>query len=595
MTNFLPVDSLDFDQLKANLKTYLQNQTQFKDYDFEGSNLSALLNLLSYNSYLNAFYLNMVGNEMFLDTAVLRDSVISRAKELNYTPRSTQSAVASVRVQVDVTNNFINTVTIPRFQTFSASVSNTTYTFSTADNITITRDANNNFIADVNIYEGFVVSERLIVDTANTEQRFILSNPGIDTSSLFVTVSSTGTSNDAVVYTKAASLYGLDSTSNVYFVQAADSGKYELLFGDNQFGRALVTGNAIRAKYRISNAEAPNGANAFSISSSIDGYNTTVTTLSPAAGGSVAETIDQIKFNAPRAYEAQNRAVTANDYSAILRSEFPYCTSVSVYGGEEVENAPQYGKVFISCTTNNDRLLTEAQKSDIQSFIRERSILNIETEIVNPEYTYIVTDFDVRFNPDRSLLTSQQIETQIRTTVANFNTANLKQFGKNFYSSKLSKAVDNIDPSIVATNIHYYVYKKIVPTIFQTQSFTIDYGNPIITNTDHHKFDINNILPFQSTFFTYRAYTDAYFGCDSAGRIFIYRDQASGRTLLNENSVGSVDFATGLVRISSVQIDGYQGDYIQMIAVPDPHNFLTKKNNVLIIDEQSTIITIESE
>lgn len=595
MTNFLPVDSLDFDQLKANLKTYLQNQSQFKDYDFEGSNLTALLNVLAYNSYLNAFYLNMVGNEMFLDTALLRDSVISRAKELNYTPRSTQSAVASVRVQVDVTNNFVNTVTIPRFQTFSASVSNTTYTFSTADNITIARDANNNFIKDISIYEGFIVSERLIVDMANTEQRFVLSNPGIDTSSLFVTVSSTSSSNDAVVYTKATSLYGLNGNSNVYFIQAADSGKYELLFGDGQFGRALTTGNAVRAKYRISNAEAPNGANAFSISGAVESFNTTVTTLSPAAGGSQAETIDQIKFNAPRAYEAQNRAVTANDYVAIIRSEFPYCTSVSVYGGEEDESSPQYGKVFVACTTNNDQLLTEAQKSEIQNFIRQRSVVNIQTEIINPEYTYIVTDFDVRFNPDRSLLTSQQIETQIRSTVNSFNTANLKQFGRNFYSSKLSKAVDNIDPSIVATNIHYYAYKKIVPTIFETQSFTIDYGNAIITNTDHHKFNLNNILPFQSSYFTYRSYVDAYFGCDENGQIFIYRNQASGRTLLHETPVGSVNFDTGLVRISSVQIDGYEGDYIQMIAVPDPHNFETKKNNVLIIDEQSTIIDIESE
>ena len=337
---------LDFNSIKTNLKTYLKNNTAFKDVDFEGSNISVLIDLLSYNTYLNSFYTNMVASEMFLDTAALRDSVVSHAKALNYTPRSFVSASANVTISISPTSS-TNSVVIPKGTSFTSRVGSNTFTFTTNENLVLSNPNNNVFTSNLTIYEGSYLTDSFVMNYSNSSQRFVISNPTVDTSSISVTVIEDNGDNN-INYSKATSLIGMTSVSNNYFIEAAENQQYEIKFGDNVFGRKPKDGSVIVAEYRTSSGELPNGASTFSNDGNIDGHsNVSVSTVSNASGGALNEPIESIRYNAPRAFQTQNRAVTASDYETILKSNFSDIQSISAYGGESLV-PPQFGKVFIS-------------------------------------------------------------------------------------------------------------------------------------------------------------------------------------------------------------------------------------------------------
>jgi hypothetical protein len=347
--NSINIATLDFATIKANLKSHLKSQAIFKDFDFEGSNIAVLIELLAYNTALQSFYVNMLASESFLDSAQLRSSVISHAKELNYRPRSARSAKATISLTAEQNNN--NTLTIPKGTTFTATYNFQTYTFSTNEIKVYYTDLDETTgtykfeTDDIDIYEGFFVTETFEMDYSNESLRFVLSNPMIDISSLNVVSIENGGST-IINYNLSDTLLGLKSDSRSYFLQAVELEKYEILFGDDIIGRRPADGSIVTVQYRIASGSAPNGANLFSPDTDLTTDNSgriLVTTVTKAIGGDEPESVSSIKFNAPRHFQTQERAITTSDYENLLKSKFPEIDAISVYGGEQV-NPPQYGK-----------------------------------------------------------------------------------------------------------------------------------------------------------------------------------------------------------------------------------------------------------
>ena len=590
MSDFLPVSQLDFTSLRTSLKTYLQGQDRFKDYDFEGSNISVLLDILAFNTYQNAFYLNMVGSEMFLDTATLRDSVVSHAKELNYIPRSYTSAAATVRVNVNVTNNSISSVTMPQGYRFTSTSASKNYTFSTIEPIIIPRNSSNQFVKDIMVYEGFLLSEKYVVNNSIENQRFVISNPKIDTDSIEVFVSPDTSTSTNTEYSFTTNIIGLNSSSTVYFLQPAESEKYEIKFGDNIIGRKPQNGNLIRVSYRVSSGAEPNGLNTFTPQGTVEGYSVTATTVSVAAGGANNESIQSIKDNATRSFQTQDRLVTTEDYKSLIIANFPEVKAVSVYGGEEIPITPQYGRVYISCITQSGDVLTISSKDRIIEYARTRSPLSINPFMVDPEFLDLVVDTTVNYNVNITTLTPSQIKTLVSNSIDSYNINSLTDFNKTFRFSKLVSSINNAHPSIVGNQTNIKMTKSITPLLNENFSFTINFNNEILRD------DFNVSRPTTNEFTLYSSEIvfngrRAFFGEDGAGGMFIYENTSAGRNILKLDA-GTVDYKNGTININNVIINDYTGPGITFYATPRSQDISTVRNSIIRINNQASIITV---
>lgn len=574
-TNFLAVDELDFDSLKNSLKNYLKNNPRFQDIDFEASNIGMLLDLLSYNTYHNAYYLNMIGNEAFLDTALIKDSVTSHAKELNYLPRSTRSATASIRVNVAVTNNSISSISIPRFTKFSAKANNALYVFSNYDPVVIVRQSNGSFISDAfDIKEGLVVTEYFTVNTSISNQRFALSNKNADVSDIQVYVHPSNT--DLVTkteYSQATSLYGVNSISKVFFVQPSLGEKYEVVFGDDVFGYKPLNNNIVAITYRVSKGTEGNGISTFS-APSIDGYNVTTTTLSAATGGDVSESIDSIKYMAPRHFSTQERAIVPDDYKTLILSEFPSIKSVFVYGGEEIEDSPQYGKVYVSLSTQDGTPAIDATKEQIRKFVTSRNPISIEPVIVDPEYLYLDVTSNVVDDINNYQYSLAEVRVAVINSIKNFNDTYLETFDSPLRYSKLVNAIDSTLPSIVSNDTSITMMKKVSPSINSNQNITLNFGNKIDNVTRSY-----SVI---STNFVYDGYP-CFMKDNSNGLMQIFRITSSGNLLYNSN-IGSVDYTKGIIRVSNLNISDYTGDSLRFNVYPLNKDITPYKNNIVLIN-----------
>ncbi len=582
MSDFLPVNQLDFSSLRENLKTYLQGQSRFADYDFEGSNISVLLDILAFNTYQNAFYLNMIGNEMFLDTATLRDSVISHAKELNYLPRSYTSAAATVRVNVNVTNNSIYSITVPQYYKFTATTSNGTYTFSTAEPYVINRNANNQFVRNIDIYEGVLLTEKFVVNTSIENQRFLLSNPSVDTDSIEVFVHPTANSSTNTEYTFTSSVFGLNANSTVFYIQPAESSKYEVQFGDNVISKKPAHGNMIAVKYRVSLGAAVNGASSFSPQTNIDGYSVTASTVSAAAGGAENESLSSIKFNATRFFQTQDRLVTKEDYRALILANFPEIKSISVYGGEELIQNPQYGRVILSCVTQSGDNITQTTADRLLSFVKTRSPLAINPQLETPEYLDLGVTTNVRYNSNLTTLTDSQVSSLVANTINNFNNTYLIDFKKTFRYSKLVSDINNTHASILSNETTVVMAKTIIPLLNENYATTIDFNNAIERDDYNVSRPLTNEFTLYSSSFTYNS-RESYFGEDGAGKLFIFENTSAGRNILKTDA-GTVDYENGIVNIATVVIADYSGDGITFTATPRNQDITSNRNTVIRID-----------
>ena len=428
----LRVTELDFDDIKDNLKIFLKDQTQFKDYDFEGSGMNILLDTLAYNTHYLAFNANMVANEMFLDSSSLRSSAVSHAKALGYEVTSARAPTATLNINLSTT---AATKTMPAGTAFTSSVDGTSYQFVTISDITSTNTGNNVPFDSVTVYEGTYVTAKFVVDTSDVDQRFILADPRSDTSTLVVKVQNSTTDTTTTTYTKAVDITQLSASSTVYYLQEVETGRYEVYFGDGVVSKAVSDGNIVQLQYVITNKTEANGAASFSSPTSIDSVtNITVTTVAAATGGAEPESIQSIKLNAPLDYASQGRAVTTKDYELYVKRLFPNTQAVSVWGGEDgsydsstgVSSTPEYGKVFISVKSTTGVDLTSAQKTNLETALAPYKVASVTPVVVDAETTSLILGITIMYDSSATTYNADQIASLVATTVSNYNSSDLQ-------------------------------------------------------------------------------------------------------------------------------------------------------------------------
>lgn len=560
--------NLDFDALKNSLKAYLKSQDRFKDYDFDGSNMSVLLDVLTYNTYYNGFYLNMIGSEMFLDTAQIRDSVVSHAKELNYTPRSFTSAQAEIDLIIVASDPAKTAITIPRGTAFSTRVDNQSFTFTTDQNISIT--GSGTFVANsVVIYEGDIITETFSINNSVT-QNFILSNENIDTSSINVTILEDGGAT-VLEYLRAISLFGYDETSEIFFIQGAAGDKFEIVFGDDVIGRKPKDNSTMVVEYRLTNGELPNGASLFSPVAPIDGEtNIVIITEQAAHSGTVSEDIDSIRFNAPRHFTTQERAITTEDYENLLRINFPEINAVTAFGGEDL-SPPIYGKVFVSVDLNDIDGIPDVKKQQYYDFLKPRCPLSTDPVIVDPEQMFIGVTTTVRYNINLTALNQEDVKSLIISAILNYSNSHLNGFAKTLRFSRLTTAIDDADESVVSNETFVKAIKTLVPP---TTQVVVSFGIPI-----------KDLISSEILFNNRRAILKD----DGAGTLVVVSAEANQQI----TQVGQIDYATGSVQLTNFVADAYPSGLIKLFATPVSSDISTNKNVVLNIEASDIQVTIE--
>lgn len=507
MANRLQVTDLDFDTIKTNLKNFLKQQTEFQDYDFEGSGMSVLLDVLAYNTHYNAYYLNMVANESFLDTAILRDSVVSHAKTLGYIPHSRKPAVANVNLAVTTTNvDNTQSLTIPRGYVLQSNlIDNRSYVFNVLESVTVTRTGDQFLFDNIPLYEGQLTSYSFTYDeSTNPKCLFIIPDVNVDTTTLKVTVKPSSTNTFTETYTLATDVLTVDSSSQVFFLQEGKSLKFEIYFGDGVIGKKLADGSFITIEYLTSNGKIANGANAFIPLLPISGYgNISVSVNSVAAGSSERETVESIKYSAPLQFATQNRLVTLKDYESYIKKNYPSVGSVSVWGSED-DIPASYGKVILSLKPKENYYISEIEKQRIiDELIKPKSIIAIQAEIRDPEYLFILVNNYVKYDKRKTTDSEELIKSKIRSAVSNYRDGNLNKFGGRFVLSKLQDIIDSTNPnSIIGSETTVRVQKRFEPILNELRNYTIDFNVPLhrgtlsnrLTSTEFDVLDFNGVL-----------------------------------------------------------------------------------------------------
>jgi hypothetical protein len=588
-TGFLSVSELSFDGIKSNLKTFLQSKTQFQDYDFEGSNLSALLDILSYNTYMNSFYLNMIGSEMFLDSARIKQSVVSHAKELNYLPRSRTSAKAQVTFSINTGTATPSYVIVPEDYTIRTVVDGVNYSFSTDQDIII----NNNggyYVSDpVYVYEGKIVTEYF---TVANNSNFVLSSNNVDTNSIKVTVINSSTDSTNSIFSRVYTLNGLTPTSKVFFVDGAVSDQYAVSFGDGVFGKSLTNGNIIKVKYRSTNGDSANKASSFTATTSIGGlYSVTVTTNAVAIDGSEREDIESIRLNAPKYFATQGRAVTADDYQTLVLQKFPQIKTVNVYGGENAD-PPQFGKVIISAIPYGDApIISSVLKSEIINYLTGKSITT-EPVILDPEYLFVEITSEVMFDPSLTTKSTQQLKSEVLNQIINYDNLHLNNFGDDIRKSKLLSMIDSSDDAIISNQTSLRAIYKITPTRTIDNNYKFSFGNQIYRPVQIAYNDSEDEV-VKSSFFTYYkngiSYT-ARITDDGIGNLRIYFLSNNSTKVFLENNIGTVNYNTGELIFKLNPYD--YTNTIDIYAKLTNDDIIVQNNKFLKIDYSKVFISI---
>jgi hypothetical protein len=496
MADRLRVTELDFDTIKNNLKAFLNQQSEFTDYDFEGSGLNILLDILAYNTHYNAYYLNMVANESFLDTAMLRDSVISHAKTLGYTPHSTRASVATINFTANSTTSTSGTLTLPAgFGFLSNQIDSKPYNFVVLEDTTVTKANSTYYFQNLEIYEGQLTTYRFTHNSAsNPKQVFTLPDANIDTTTIKVQVAPSSGNTQLTVYNLVSDILDVGVDSEVYYLQENKSGKYQIYFGNNAVGKALPDGAIVNVTYLRTNGTAANKANNYVATSGVsDSLAESITSfvidpVSPAAGGAVRESVDDIKFGAAAQFTTQNRLVTIKDYESYLKKNYPSVDSLSVWGGEE-ENPPVYGKVYISLKPKENYYISETEKQRIiDEIISPKAIVAVGAEIRNPEYLYLIVENYVEYDKKKTSSTPEALKTSIRNAVLVYRDTNLNKFDSTFVLSKLQDYIDGVDlNAITGSETVLRLQKRFEPSLGDSTTYTINFNALLHRGTTTNK------------------------------------------------------------------------------------------------------------
>jgi hypothetical protein len=511
MADRLRVTELDFDTIKNNLKAFLNQQSEFTDYDFEGSGLNILLDILAYNTHYNAYYLNMVANESFLDTAILRDSVISHAKTLGYTPHSTRASVATINFTANSATSTSGTLTLPAgFGFLSNQIDSKPYNFVVLEDTTVTKANSTYYFENLEIYEGQLTTYRFTHNSAsNPKQVFTLPDANIDTTTIKVQVAPSSGNTQLTVYNLVSDILDVGVSSEVYYLQENKSGKYQIYFGNNAVGKSLPDGAIVNVTYLRTNGTAANKANNYVATSGISDSlaesitNFVIDPVSPAAGGAVRESVDDIKFGAAAQFTTQNRLVTVKDYESYLKKNYPSIDSLSVWGGEE-ETPPTYGKVYISLKPKENYFISETEKQRIiDEIISPKAIVAVSAEIRNPEYLYLLVENYVEYDKKKTSLTPEAIKNSIRNAVLVYRDTNLNKFDSTFVLSKLQDNIDGVDLNAISgSETVLRLQKRFEPTLGASTTYTINFNSLLhrgtttnkLTSSEFRIFDVEGVV-----------------------------------------------------------------------------------------------------
>jgi len=499
----LQISELDFDQIKTNLKSYLKQQSQFQDYDFEGAGLNILMDILAYNTHYNAYYLNMVANESFLDTALLRDSVVSHAKTLGYTPYSVTAPLAKVNITVESGTTTPGTLTIPKGFAFNSNViDNISYNFVTLDALTVTKANTTYFFENVDIYEGSLNSYNFTyVENSNPKSIFVLPDSNLDASTISVSVSPSAGNTFSEVYTQVTDILDITSESLCFFLQESKNGNYQIYFGDGVIGKKLTDGAIVTVNYLITNGENANAADGFSPNAAIGGFsNITVDVVGVAAGGSTRETVDSIKYSAQAQYATQNRLVTVKDYESYIKSNYPSIDAISVWGGED-ETPKVFGKVFISLKPKANYFLSETEKQRIiDEVINPKAIVSVAAEIRDPEFLYLLVNSRVQYDPKKTTLDEETLKSQIKQSIISYKNTNLNKFGAYFVLSDFQDyGISTVSDSIIGSEAAVRVQKRFTPKLNEIASYSIKFNAQLHRGTTVNKLLSTEFTVFDST------------------------------------------------------------------------------------------------
>ena len=598
----LDVTELDFDRIKSNLKTFMKNQTEFTDYDFEGSGLNALLDVLSYNTHYLAMNMNMVANESFLDTASTRSAVVSHAKTLGYIPNSPRAPVAFINVTLNNSTTDssafeeLNTATIPIGTVFTTQIDDVNYQFVTVSEHTINKVDDVLSFTNIPIYEGTYVTNRYTVNNQNVDQKFYLADRNGDTSTLVVDVFDSATSTSSTTFTLATDTTLTSSTSNVFFLQESVDGKFEIYFGDGITGRALSDGNIVRLRYVVTNKTLANGATSFSTTATISGItNVTVATVSNASGGAESESIQSIKFNAPLDYAAQGRAVTVNDFKAIVPKVYANTKSVQVYGGED-NDVPTFGKVYISIVPTTGSITAAAKAQIVKDLKTTYTIASVSPEVVDPEYTKLRLNVTFTYNSKNTIKPKETLESNVLTTITNFNNNNLSKFDSAFRHSAFTKLVDDTDDAITSNITTVTLSKDFTPTLDKDTKYIIPFNNKLYNPHSGHDSEAGGIL--SSTGFKIDGnINEMFLNDDGMGNVRMFYITDGTTNTYEDNTVGTIDYFNGSITLTNLKItevsnvDGTTSTKVRLIVKPESSDIIAVRNQVLEIDLNNSVVT----
>ena len=584
ITKRIKVNELDFDAIKSNLKEFLRGQDKFQDYDFDGSSFSILLDLLAYNTHYNNIYTNLAVNEMFLDSASKRASVVSIAKMLGYTPTSANCAKAYVNATVTAPTYNPEVVTLAAGQPFLTSINGVSYTFYNTSDVTTVAAGGVYTFNNVELIEGIPLTFSYYIQPG---QRYLIPNANVDLSTLKVKIRETPTSDTYIVYSPAESMTSLDANTKAYFIKEVDGGLYEVYFGDGVVGYAPIDGNFLTFEYYVSSLEAPNGSNTFSYAgTAILGSGLTVVAQAAALGGSSPEDIPSIKYNAPRLYAAQNRAVTTEDYKSLIYKNFPQADSIVVWGGED-NDPPVYGKTFICVKPTDSQKLTQTQKNYIKNnIIAPKSIVSITPEFVDPEYFNVQIDVTAYYNAKISDKTPAQLETIIRDSIYGYDDTNLKQFDGVLRYSQLVRLIDESDPALVNNTTKIKVRREFVPHYNLSSEYKLNMINPV------YKSSIPDEAILTTGFYIPNSANVHYIDDDGQGSLRLFYFDALQNKIIVNSSIGTVNYATGALAVSNLTITSLAGQTFEFIIKPSSYDVVTAYNQIVQVAREYLTVSV---
>ena len=595
----LDVSDLDYDQIRNNLKLFLQNQAEYSDYDFEGSGMSILLDLLAYNTHYLSYNANMLSNEVYLDSADIRKNVVALAKQLGYTPTSVVSPQAVVDITVNNVPTTTASITMAKGTTFGTTIGQINYNYITNEDITITPADGVYKFSNVTLYEGTAVSFQYTVDSSDVDQKFIIPNEQADTSTLNVIVQNSSSDTTQQTYTKSQTLTELNSTSKVYFLQETADGRFEVYFGDGVLGKALEDGNIIILEYIVTNMSESNGASSFTLDGTVGGFtDVTIATVSNSQGGSLAQSNNSIRFNAPLQFQSQNRAVTVKDYETLTQQFYPNALSVSAYGGEDAET-PVYGKVFIGIVPQSGATLTETTKLGIVNNLKKYNLASVTPVIVTPETTSIVLTSNVKFDENATTKTADTLKSLVINTIRNYSTSNLQKFEGLFRYSQLIQDIDDTDTSILSNITTLKIRKDFTPTLSSAITYQVYFRNALYNPHSGHNTSAGGILE-SSGFKIQGSDEEMFLNDDGQGNVRMYYLVSGVKTYQN-NTQGTINYTTGQITLTSLNITsvsnirGSASSVIELTVKPNSNDVIPVRDQILQIDVANSSVVVETD